>query len=294
MSVSSLSACPASTGELGAASTAGLGAVSVIVLAACYGEMTWKAFVKSLDGALRVTVMAFLVIFGSATFGQVLAFSGASSGLLNWAIGFQVTPLQMLYIKGEVTLEEALKLWRGAPLAEFAYEEFAQSEIRRLEGLHLHALEVLAAAMLELMTRVEDRSMLPRKLPRGAKVAHKTGWITGINHDGGIIYPAGSPPYVLVVLTRNAADTTAARTVAADIARLTWRALGPNGSLRPRWHAETAALLALHRSGGFQWRSTIAPFLIAHPQSPWRASLLAVARSRSRSGSRRPGTTTGP
>jgi tripartite ATP-independent transporter DctM subunit len=77
---------------------AALGAVSVIVLAACYGEMTWKAFVKSLDGALRVTVMAFLVIFGSATFGQVLAFSGGSSGLINWATGFQVTPLQMLYV----------------------------------------------------------------------------------------------------------------------------------------------------------------------------------------------------
>jgi tripartite ATP-independent transporter DctM subunit len=77
---------------------AALGAVSVIVLAACYGEMTWQAFRKSLDGALRVTVMAFLVIFGSATFGQVLAFSGASSGLLNWAISFQVTPIEMLYI----------------------------------------------------------------------------------------------------------------------------------------------------------------------------------------------------
>jgi tripartite ATP-independent transporter DctM subunit len=77
---------------------AALGAVSVIVLAACYGEMTWKAFVKSLDGALRVTVMAFLVIFGSATFAQVLAFTGGSSGLITWATGFQVTPLQMLYI----------------------------------------------------------------------------------------------------------------------------------------------------------------------------------------------------
>jgi tripartite ATP-independent transporter DctM subunit len=77
---------------------AALGAVSVMVLAACYGEMTWKAFTKSLDGALRVTVMAFLVIFGSATFGQVLAFTGGSSGLINWATGFEVTPLQMLYI----------------------------------------------------------------------------------------------------------------------------------------------------------------------------------------------------
>ena len=77
---------------------AALGAVSVIALAACYGEMTWKAFVKSLDGSLRVTVMAFLVIFGSATFGQVLAFTGGSSGLINWATGFQVTPVEMLYI----------------------------------------------------------------------------------------------------------------------------------------------------------------------------------------------------
>ena len=77
---------------------AALGAVSVIVLAACYGEMTWKAFVKSLDGALRVTVMAFLVIFGSATFAQVLAFTGGSSGLITWATGFQVSPLQMLYV----------------------------------------------------------------------------------------------------------------------------------------------------------------------------------------------------
>jgi len=43
---------------------AALGALSVIVLAACYGEMTWKSFLKSLEGALRVTVMAFLIIFG--------------------------------------------------------------------------------------------------------------------------------------------------------------------------------------------------------------------------------------
>jgi tripartite ATP-independent transporter DctM subunit len=77
---------------------AALGAVSVILLAACYGEMTWRAFVKSLDGTLRVTVMAFLVILGSATFAQVLAFTGASTGLMHWAIGFDVTPIGMLLI----------------------------------------------------------------------------------------------------------------------------------------------------------------------------------------------------
>jgi tripartite ATP-independent transporter DctM subunit len=77
---------------------AALGAVSVIVCAMLYGDMTWRAFVKSLDGTLRVTVMAFLVILGSATFAQVLAFTGASSGLMNWAIGFHVTPIGMLLI----------------------------------------------------------------------------------------------------------------------------------------------------------------------------------------------------
>jgi TRAP-type C4-dicarboxylate transport system permease large subunit len=60
--------------------------------------MTWQAFVKSLGGALRVTVMAFLIIFGSATFAQVLAFTGASSGLMNWALAFDVTPIGMLLI----------------------------------------------------------------------------------------------------------------------------------------------------------------------------------------------------
>jgi len=77
---------------------AALGALSVIVLAACYGEMTWKGFLKSLEGSLRVTVMAFLIIFGSATFAQVLAFTGASSGLMNWALGFQLSSLGMLLV----------------------------------------------------------------------------------------------------------------------------------------------------------------------------------------------------
>jgi tripartite ATP-independent transporter DctM subunit len=77
---------------------AALGAVSVLALAACYGSLTWKAFVKSLDGTLRVTVMAFLIIFGSATFAQVLAFTGASSGLMNWALGFELSQLGMLFV----------------------------------------------------------------------------------------------------------------------------------------------------------------------------------------------------
>jgi len=38
-------------------------------------------------------------------------------------------------------LREALALWRGPPLADFAYEQFAQSEIAKLEEARLAALE---------------------------------------------------------------------------------------------------------------------------------------------------------
>jgi DNA-binding SARP family transcriptional activator len=47
-------------------------------------------------------------------------------------------------------LGEALSLWRGAALAEFAYEPFAQSEIARLEELRLAALEDRLDADLDL------------------------------------------------------------------------------------------------------------------------------------------------
>ena len=47
-------------------------------------------------------------------------------------------------------LREALALWRGPPLAEFAYEPFAQQEIARLEELHLSALEQRIDAELAL------------------------------------------------------------------------------------------------------------------------------------------------
>jgi DNA-binding SARP family transcriptional activator len=47
-------------------------------------------------------------------------------------------------------LEEALSLWRGAPLAELAYESFAQREIARLEDLRVAAREQLIEAKLEL------------------------------------------------------------------------------------------------------------------------------------------------
>jgi DNA-binding SARP family transcriptional activator len=52
--------------------------------------------------------------------------------------------------KRAAALRHALTLWRGTPLAEFAFDSFAQSEIRRLEELRLSALEDRIDAELEL------------------------------------------------------------------------------------------------------------------------------------------------
>lgn len=52
-------------------------------------------------------------------------------------------------------LQDALALWRGAPLADLAYEPFAQGEIARLEDLRLVALEQLVEAKLALGRHAE-------------------------------------------------------------------------------------------------------------------------------------------
>ncbi len=51
---------------------------------------------------------------------------------------------------GASMLVRALALWRGPALAEFAFDDFAQAEIRRLEELRLVALEERIDADLEL------------------------------------------------------------------------------------------------------------------------------------------------
>ena len=83
---------------------AAFGALGVLILAVIFRCLTWEAIKKSIIGALRVTLMAYLIVFGSATFSQLLAFSGASSGLIKWATGFDLEPIAMLLVMFGVLL----------------------------------------------------------------------------------------------------------------------------------------------------------------------------------------------
>jgi beta-lactamase class A len=60
---------------------------------------------------------------------------------------------------------------------------------------------------------------IPAGLPAALRVAHKTGSITGIEHDAGIVYPPGRRPYVLVVLVRGIKEPARAHRLIADISR---------------------------------------------------------------------------
>lgn len=93
-----------------------------------------------------------------------------------------------------------------------------------------HAVSPAASAeMIEILKRQTFNGGIPAGLPSGTAVAHKTGFITRIRHDGGIVF--GRRPYVLVVLVRGLQDPKVADRLIADITRVI--ANGPGAAGRP-------------------------------------------------------------
>ena len=77
--------------------------------------------------------------------------------------------------------------------------------------------------MLSILERQHFRENIPAGLPQGTRVANKTGWITGINHDAALVFPEGAPPYVLVILLRNHPGENQGEAFAADLTRVIHR-----------------------------------------------------------------------
>ncbi len=59
----------------------------------------------------------------------------------------------------------------------------------------------LSRDMLDILHEQEFRSGIPAGLPSHARVAHKTGEISTIAHDAGIVYLPKRRPYVVAILT---------------------------------------------------------------------------------------------
>jgi beta-lactamase class A len=72
--------------------------------------------------------------------------------------------------------------------------------------------------MLDILLDQQYRSGIPAGLPKAARVAHKTGNISTVHHDAGIVYLEERQPYVLVILTQFPAEQGRG-TAVADLSR---------------------------------------------------------------------------
>jgi beta-lactamase class A len=77
-----------------------------------------------------------------------------------------------------------------------------------------------SAEMIRILLDQKFNDIIPAELPSSVKVAHKTGWITGIHHDGGIIFLPDGRQYVLVLLSKNLKDEQAGVAALSKISKL--------------------------------------------------------------------------
>jgi tripartite ATP-independent transporter DctM subunit len=75
---------------------AATGTLGSFILALAYRCLTWDIMKKSVLGTVKVTTMIFMIIIVSTTYGQILAFTGAASGMTNFITHLSVPPLLII------------------------------------------------------------------------------------------------------------------------------------------------------------------------------------------------------
>jgi beta-lactamase class A len=82
--------------------------------------------------------------------------------------------------------------------------------------------------MLDILSAQEHNDDIAAGLPPGTRVAHKNGWVHGVRHGAGVVFPPDCPPYLTVVCVTSplanghtGRDDPACRLL-ADIAAASW------------------------------------------------------------------------
>jgi len=177
---------------------------------------------ERLGRTMSVEQLAYHMITSSSNF---------ATNLLVDVVGVPViqTALDELKIEG-------IKVLRGAE-DQAAFEAGLNNEVTANGLLKLLRLveegkaygEEASARMREILLDQRFKSGIPAGLPQTARVAHKSGNISTVHHDAGIVYLEGRKPYVLVILTQFPSET-GARTAVADVSRDIYECLaGMNG-----------------------------------------------------------------
>ena len=74
--------------------------------------------------------------------------------------------------------------------------------------------------MRKILFNQKFNEIIPEKLPKTVKVAHKTGSITGVQHDSGIIYLPDGRRYVLVLLSKKLKNVDAGVKMLAEVSEM--------------------------------------------------------------------------
>ena len=77
--------------------------------------------------------------------------------------------------------------------------------------------------MIDILLHQQFNKIIPAKLPADVKVAHKTGNITGVLHDSGIVFLPDGHMYVLVLLSKNIENEETATHLLAEISEMIYK-----------------------------------------------------------------------
>lgn len=75
-------------------------------------------------------------------------------------------------------------------------------------------------AMIKVLLDQRFNDIIPAHLPKEVKVAHKTGDITGVRHDSGIIFLPDGRKYVLVLLSKKLEQAEAGIAAMAEVSEI--------------------------------------------------------------------------
>lgn len=127
----------------------------------------------------------------------------------------------------QLGVDDGIELRRGVE-DEKAFDADINNRVTAnglLKLLHLIADEKafsphLSRRMLDILHSQEFNSGIPARLPEGTRVAHKTGEISTVAHDAGVVYLKERKPYVIVILTEWDPDTGGRSETIARISKL--------------------------------------------------------------------------
>ena len=74
--------------------------------------------------------------------------------------------------------------------------------------------------MIKVLLDQKFNDLIPLNLSKDVKVAHKTGWITGVHHDSGIVYLPNGKKYVLVILSKQLKNEAEGKKAIAEVSEL--------------------------------------------------------------------------